>query len=136
MADVLTKEQRSYNMSMIKSRNTKPEIRLRRMLFAEGLRGYRLHYTLPGKPDIVFPARKIAIFIDGIRKVNTPKIGTLRYVDPTPDGWTTAYEMLSLQWLEELPEGTHTIEARWRGNLAVQGSDAQMGSRTLIVEEL
>ncbi len=65
MADVLTKKQRSYNMSMIRSRNTQPEINLRKMLSASGLRGYRLHYKLLGKPDIVFPKRKIAIFIDG-----------------------------------------------------------------------
>ncbi len=65
MVDVLTKKQRSYNMSMIRARNTQPEIRLREMLSAGGLRGYRLHYKLMGKPDIVFPRRKIAVFIDG-----------------------------------------------------------------------
>lgn len=65
MTDVLTKEQRSYNMSMIRGKNTKPEIALRKLLFASGLRGYRLHYRLPGKPDIVFPKGKTAVFIDG-----------------------------------------------------------------------
>ncbi|HBR21063.1 MAG TPA: very short patch repair endonuclease [Nitrospiraceae bacterium] len=65
MADVLTKKQRSYNMSRIKGRDTKPEIRFRKLLFKKGLRGYRLHYRLLGKPDIVFPNRKIIIFIDG-----------------------------------------------------------------------
>jgi DNA mismatch endonuclease, patch repair protein len=65
MVDVLTKRQRSYNMSMIKAGNTGPEIALRRLLSASGLKEYRLHYRLTGKPDIVFPKRKIAIFIDG-----------------------------------------------------------------------
>lgn len=65
MADVLTKKQRSFNMSMIKGKNTQPEIILRRIISAAGLRGYRLNYKLPGKPDIVFTKRKIAIFIDG-----------------------------------------------------------------------
>lgn len=65
MADVLTKEQRSYNMSRIKSRDTQPEFMLRKAVSGAGLRGYRLHYRLTGKPDIVFPKRKIAIFIDG-----------------------------------------------------------------------
>jgi len=65
MTDILTKKQRSYNMSMIKGKNTKPEITLRKILCANGLRGYRVHYTLPGRPDIAFSKRKIAIFIDG-----------------------------------------------------------------------
>ena len=65
MTDVHTKEQRSYNMSLIKGKDTKPEISLRKLLFAKGIRGYRVHYKLPGKPDIVFPGKKIAVFIDG-----------------------------------------------------------------------
>lgn len=65
MTDVLTKKQRSFNMSMIKGKNTQPEIILRKIISAAGLRGYRLHYKLTGKPDIVFPGRKIAVFIDG-----------------------------------------------------------------------
>jgi DNA mismatch endonuclease, patch repair protein len=66
MTDVLTKKQRSYNMSRIKGKDTKPEIRLRKLLSAEGVKGYRLNYTkLTGKPDIVFPRQKLAVFIDG-----------------------------------------------------------------------
>lgn len=64
MADVLTKEQRSYNMSRIRGSNTTPEIRVRKMLWASGLR-YRLKSRLPGKPDIVFPTAKLAVFVDG-----------------------------------------------------------------------
>lgn len=65
MTDVLTPKQRTYNMSRIRGKNTAPEIKLRKMLFATGVRGYRIHYALPGKPDIVFVKKKIAIFIDG-----------------------------------------------------------------------
>lgn len=65
MTDVLTPKQRSYNMSRIRCRNTKPEIILRKMIFAAGLKGYRLNYKLMGKPDIVFTRRKVAVFIDG-----------------------------------------------------------------------
>ncbi|NJD78571.1 MAG: very short patch repair endonuclease [Candidatus Methanoperedens sp.] len=64
MVDVLTKKQRSYNMSMIRGRNTKPEIKLRKLLFSKGLRGYRLS-GLPGKPDMIFLKYKVAIFVDG-----------------------------------------------------------------------
>lgn len=65
MVDVHTKEQRSYNMSKVKSKDTKPELVLRKYLFSNGIRGYRLHSDLPGKPDIVFTKYKLAIFIDG-----------------------------------------------------------------------
>lgn len=65
MTDVLTPEQRKYNMSRIRGKNTEPERKLRKLLWSQGIRGYRIHYNLPGKPDIVFPKRKIAIFIDG-----------------------------------------------------------------------
>ena len=53
MTDVHNEITRSYNMSQIKGKNTKPEILVRRFLFANGFR-YRLHDNrLPGKPDIV-----------------------------------------------------------------------------------
>lgn len=65
MVDVLTSEQRTYNMSKIRAKNTGPEVKLRKLLSAKGIRGYRIHYNLPGKPDIVFIKKKIAIFIDG-----------------------------------------------------------------------
>lgn len=73
MVDVLTREQRSYNMSMIRGGNTAPEIELRKLLSARGLKDYRLHYKLTGKPDIVFPKRKIVIFIDGCFWHRCPK---------------------------------------------------------------
>ncbi len=65
MADVHTKEQRSYNMSQIKGKDTKPEMLVRRFLHANGFR-YKLHdKTLPGKPDIVLPKFKTVIFVHG-----------------------------------------------------------------------
>lgn len=65
MVDVHTNKQRSYNMSMIKGRNTKPELMLRKLLSSNGIKGYRLNYKLAGKPDIVFRKYDLAIFIDG-----------------------------------------------------------------------
>ena len=65
MADVHSKETRSYNMSRIKNHNTKPEIIVRKYLFHRGFR-YRINVkNLPGKPDIVLPRYKIVIFING-----------------------------------------------------------------------
>lgn len=62
--DKLTKEQRSQNMAKVKSRNTKLELQVRKFLFSQGYR-YRVNSKVYGKPDIVFPKRKIAIFVNG-----------------------------------------------------------------------
>jgi len=59
-----TKLQRSYNMSQIKSKNTKPETIIFQMLKREGYR-FRKHYPVSGMPDIAFLKLKIAVFIDG-----------------------------------------------------------------------
>ena len=65
MADVHTKKQRSYNMSRIKGKDTKPEMLVRRFLHANGYR-YKLHdKNLPGKPDIVLPKYKTVILVHG-----------------------------------------------------------------------
>lgn len=65
MPDTLTKEQRHHCMSNIHSKNTKPEILVRKELFKKGFR-YRINVSkLPGKPDIVLPKYKTAIFING-----------------------------------------------------------------------
>jgi DNA mismatch endonuclease, patch repair protein len=65
MADVHSKETRSYNMSRIKGKDTKPELVVRRFLHAKGFR-YRLHdKKLPGKPDIVLPKYRTVINIHG-----------------------------------------------------------------------
>jgi DNA mismatch endonuclease, patch repair protein len=64
MADVLSPSQRSFCMSRITGKNTKPEVLLRKSLWQMGLR-YRLNTTLPGRPDVYFAGRRIAVFIDG-----------------------------------------------------------------------
>ncbi len=51
-------------MSRIRGTDTNPEIVIRKKLWAKGLR-YRLHAGLPGRPDIVFPGKKVAVFVDG-----------------------------------------------------------------------
>ena len=52
-------------MSRIRGRNTLPETIVRARLRAAGVRGYRIQFSLPGRPDIVFPSAKLAIFVDG-----------------------------------------------------------------------
>lgn len=65
MVDILTKEQRSYCMSQIRNKNTKPELIVRKYIYAMGHR-YRLHdKSVPGKPDIVFKRLRKVIFVNG-----------------------------------------------------------------------
>lgn len=65
MPDNWTPEQRSKLMTRVRTRNTAPEVALRRALFAAGIRGWRLHRPLPGRPDIVFAAARLCVFVDG-----------------------------------------------------------------------
>lgn len=65
MADRLTPEKRSWNMSRIKGKNTRPEVLLRSLLHQAGFR-FRIHAdNLPGKPDIVLPRFNTVIFVNG-----------------------------------------------------------------------
>lgn len=65
MSDVHSPATRSYNMSQIKGKNTKPEMLVRQYLHAHGLR-YRLHTkNMPGKPDLVLPKYKTVVFVHG-----------------------------------------------------------------------
>jgi DNA mismatch endonuclease (patch repair protein) len=52
-------------MSAIRAKNTKLEISFRKALSAQGMKGYRLHWKVEGRPDIAYPGKKIAIFIHG-----------------------------------------------------------------------
>jgi DNA mismatch endonuclease (patch repair protein) len=65
MTDVHTPAQRSFNMSRIRNRNTRPEMVVRSLVHRMGYR-YRLHRKdLPGRPDLVFPSRRKIIFVHG-----------------------------------------------------------------------
>ncbi|MDP8234201.1 MAG: DNA mismatch endonuclease Vsr [Candidatus Saelkia tenebricola] len=84
MADHLTLEKRSWNMSLIRSTDTKPEIIVRKLLHSLGYR-FRLHKKgLPGKPDIVLKKHKTVIFVHGCfwhqhkgcKRSNIPKSNT------------------------------------------------------------
>lgn len=66
MTDPLSTQQRSRLMSRVKTRDTAPERLLRQALWASGLRGWRLHPKgVPGRPDLAWIGRRIALFVDG-----------------------------------------------------------------------
>lgn len=63
--DVHDKKTRSYNMSQIKGKNTKPEELVRKYLFSQGFRYRKNDKRLPGSPDVVLPKYKTIIFVNG-----------------------------------------------------------------------
>ena len=65
MADKISKEKRSWNMSRIKGKDTSIEIKVRKRLFQDGFRYRKNVKELPGKPDIVLPKYKTVVFIHG-----------------------------------------------------------------------
>ena len=65
MSDVHSKEVRSYNMSRIKGKNTKPEELVRKYLFSQGFRYRKNDSRLPGKPDIVLPKYRTIVLVNG-----------------------------------------------------------------------
>ena len=65
MTDKISEKARSWNMSRIRSRDTKPEIAVRRLLHSAGYRFRVDDRTLPGRPDVVFSRRKAVIFVHG-----------------------------------------------------------------------
>lgn len=84
MADHLTAERRSWNMSRIKGKDTRPEVLVRSMLHRAGYRFRKNVKTLPGKPDIVLPKYRTVIFVHGCfwhrhkgcKDATTPKTNT------------------------------------------------------------
>lgn len=65
MTDILTKEQRSLNMSRIRARDTGPELIVRRTAHRMGFRFRLYRKDLPGTPDLVFPKHRLAVFVHG-----------------------------------------------------------------------
>lgn len=111
MADRISAEHRSWNMSRIRGKDTKPEILLRSLMHGAGYR-YRLHdKKLPGKPDLVLPKHKTAIFVNGCywhrhpgcRKTTTPKTNTAF--------WTKKFEATVER---DARKNSELIESGWR----------------------
>ena len=66
MSDTYSPKVRSRTMAKVRSRDTKPEVALRRGLWAAGVRGWRCHRrNLPGRPDLAFGRARLAVFVDG-----------------------------------------------------------------------
>jgi len=63
--DTFTRETRSALMARVRTKDTAPEVALRRALYAAGTRGWRCHPKLTGRPDFAWIGRRVAVFVDG-----------------------------------------------------------------------
>nr|WP_244616617.1 very short patch repair endonuclease [Youhaiella tibetensis] len=91
MMDSLSPEHRSWNMSRIRGGDTKPELRLRSLLHRAGYR-FRLHAKdLPGKPDIVLPRFRTAIFVNGCFWHRHPGCRFATTPSTRPEFWQTKF---------------------------------------------
>jgi DNA mismatch endonuclease, patch repair protein len=130
--DSISRERRTANMAAIRSANTKPEMLVRRFLHQNGLR-YRLHSTgLPGKPDIVFPSRRIAVFVHGCFWHGCRKcIDGRRKVRSNADYWSEKIcrnrkrDRLNVRALRKLGWNILTI---WECEIATQSRLAELAS--------
>ena len=94
MTDTLTPAQRSERMGRVRGKDTQPEMRIRRLVHGMGYR-YRLHRRdLPGKPDMVFPARRAVIFVHGCfwHRHPDPACKLARLPKSRLDFWATKLE--------------------------------------------
>lgn len=99
--DKLSKEQRHRTMAAIRSRDTKPELIVRRYLFAHGFR-YRLnHNRLPGHPDIVLRKYRTCIFVNGCFWHGHGVCGSYRIPKTNVDFWKTKIERNKARDIEE-----------------------------------
>lgn len=105
----------SRSMKGNKAKNTNPELLLRKALWAAGIRGYRLNWKkVPGRPDIAFPGKRIAIFVNGCFWHRCP-ICDLPLPKSNVEFWTNKFirnverDKLKIQRLEELGWNVLTI---------------------------
>jgi DNA mismatch endonuclease (patch repair protein) len=90
--DTLTRAERSERMSRVRSKNTKPEMAVRRLIHRMGFR-YRLHARdLPGNPDMVFPKRRKIIFVHGCFWHRHGKCALTRWPKSKLDFWKPKLE--------------------------------------------
>ncbi|TXI47153.1 very short patch repair endonuclease [Methylophilus sp.] len=92
MVDTVTSEQRSWNMSKIKGKNTHPELLLRSLLHKAGFR-FRLHRKdLPSSPDIVLPMYRTVIFVHGCFWHRHPNCRNATMPSSRPEFWAEKFK--------------------------------------------
>jgi DNA mismatch endonuclease, patch repair protein len=117
LSDTLSPEERSERMSRVRNKNSIPEMKLRRLVHGLGYR-YRLHVgKLPGKPDLVFPGRRSAIFMHGCFWHRHPGCKLARLPKSKLDFWV------------------EKLEANRQRDIAHQKQLRELGWRVLVIWE-
>ena len=111
MADIKSKEARSYNMSQIRSKNTKPEEKVRKYLFSAGFRYRKNDRKLPGCPDIVLPRYRAVIFVNGCFWHRHPGCKYSTTPQNNHDFWQTKFEK---NVLNDRKHNEELSQAGWR----------------------
>ena len=126
MTDIHSKEVRSFNMSKIKGKNTKPEIVVRKALFSRGFR-YRIHdKRLPGSPDIILPKYRTIVFVNGCfwhghsgcRNFVVPKTRTEWWLNKITTNITN-----DLKYIEKLESAGWQVITIWECQLRKKNSE-------------
>lgn len=89
--DSITPEHRSWNMSQVKGKDTKPELKVRSWLFKNGYRYRKNDKRLPGKPDVVMPKYRIVIFVHGCFWHRHPGCKNTRTPKSNIEFWETKF---------------------------------------------
>jgi DNA mismatch endonuclease (patch repair protein) len=123
--DTLSRKDRSRRMSLVRNRDTKPELFVRRLIHNAGYR-YRLHRAdLPGKPDLVFPAQKKVIFVHGCFWHRHPRCGLARLPKSRLGFWLpklTENRRRDLRNLRSLSKMGWAVEVVWECELKNQSA--------------
>lgn len=120
MADIKSKEARSYNMSQIKSKGTKPEEKVRKYLFFRGFRYRKNDRRLPGCPDIVLPRYRTVIFVNGCFWHRHPGCKYATTPQNNHDFWQNKFEknvLNDLKHNEELEQAGWNVITIWECEL-------------------
>ncbi len=133
--DIISKEKRSLIMSRIRSKNTKPEIFVRKFLFSKGFR-YRLYRKdLPGRPDIVLVSRKIAIFVQGCFWHSHENCNRSHIPETRQDFWIQKFEKNKARDKKSLDE-LHSLGWRvlWIWECALANKQAKEKMETALLD--
>lgn len=107
MADILTPERRSWNMSRIRGRDTGPELKLRSLLHRAGFRFRLCNKKLPGRPDILLRKYRTAIFVHGCYWHRHPGCSKATTPSTRMEFWTSKFE----RTIDRDREATRKLEA-------------------------
>lgn len=130
MTDTLNPERRSWLMSRVRGKNTKPEIVVRQVAHALGLRFRLQRKDLPGRPDLVFPKHSLALFVHGCfwhrhagcTKASTPKT--------RPEFWADKF---AANIARDIKVTERLVEAGWRVEVVWE---CETGNRVVLAERL